>query len=141
MTAENDNGELKQLLELKRGYQKELAEREAELKAECERKVAAAKKELQGKYLEKVVDTVFAEPAPAPEPTREVAPAEGTRVIAGYEPETVPTPEKPSRCPECNAPIDPMDKFCSECAAPLQEEVKEDAPVPSAGRKPRTRHR
>jgi hypothetical protein len=139
MTAENGNGELKRLLEIKRGYRKELGECETELKAEYERKAAAAKKELQGKYLEKVVDTIFAEPAPAPEPKPE--PVEGTRVIAGYEPETVPAPEKPPRCPECNAPVDPTDKFCAECAYPLQEDVKENAPVVTTGRKFRTRVR
>jgi len=155
MTAENGNGELKQLLEIKRSYRKELAEREAELKAECERKVAAAKKELKGKYLEKVVDTVFAESIPAPVAEPEPAPsnmtiqysssqtpsAEGTRIIAGYEPEKVPTAEKSTRCPECNAPVDPTDKFCAECAYPLQEDVKDEPTVAAAGRKSRTRVR
>jgi hypothetical protein len=154
MTAENGNGELKQLLEIKRSYRKELAEREAELKAECERKVAAAKKELKGKYLEKVVDSVFAEPATAPEAKLEPPPsnmtvqysssqtpsAEGTRVIAGYEPEKVPAAVKSPRCPECNAPVDPTDKFCAECAYPL-EDVKENAPVVSSARKFRSRRR
>jgi len=139
MTAENGNGELRQLLEIKRNYRKDLEAREAELKAEYERELAGARKETKQKYLENIVDTVFAEPPVAPEPKPEPAPTEGVRPIAGYEPETVPLPE---RCPECDAPIDPMDKFCAECAAPLTEEVKQNAAVPSTGRsKPRTRRR
>jgi hypothetical protein len=139
MTAENGNGELRQLLEIKRAYRKGLVSLEEELKAKFERELADGKKRLKEQYLENVVDTVFAETPPAPEPTPE--PAGPVRAIAGYEPATVPAPEKPTRCPECDAPVDPMDKFCAECAAPLQEDVKENAPVVTAGRKFRTRVR
>jgi hypothetical protein len=141
MTTENGNGELRQLLEIKRNYRKDLEAREAELKAEYERELASARKETKQKYLEKIVDTVFAEPAPAPEPTPEPAPVDGVRLIAGYEPQTVHAADEPRRCPECDAPVDPMDKFCAECASPLQEDVKENAPVVSTGRKFRPRVR
>jgi hypothetical protein len=128
MTAENGNGELRQLLEIKRAYRKGLTSLEEELKVQFERDLADGKKRLKEKYLENVVDTIFAEsapPAPKPEVVEQSAPAE---------------PESP-RCPECGSPVDPMDKFCSECAYPLIEEVKNDAQVPSASRQLRKRRR
>ncbi len=126
MTAENGNGELRQLLEIKRAYRKGLTSLEEELKVQFERDLADGKKRLKEKYLESVVDAVFAESAP---PKTEA-----------IEPSAPPEPESP-KCPECESPVDPMDKFCAECAFPLTEEVKNDAPVPSASRQLRKRRR
>lgn len=127
MTAENGNGELRQLLEIKHAYRQGLTSLEEQLKADYERDLADGKKKLKEKYLENVVDVVFAESSPAPK--AEVA-----------EPSAPAEPESP-KCPECGSPVDPMDKFCAECAFPLTEEVKNDAPVPSASRKLRPRRR
>jgi len=130
MTAENGNGngELRQLLGIKRAYRKDLASTEEQLKAQFERELAESRKRLKEKYLENVVDTVFAEPTPAPPKTKVAMPS------APAEPE-------PPKCPECDSPVDPTDKFCAECAFPLTEEVKNDAPVPSASRQLRKRRR
>jgi hypothetical protein len=128
MTAENGNGELRQLLEIKRAYRQGLTSLEGQLKTDYERDLADGKKKLKEKYLEQVVDAVFAESAPVA-PKVEVA-----------EPSAPAEPESP-KCPECESPVDPMDKFCAECAFPLTEEVKNDASVPSAGRKLRPRRR
>lgn len=128
MTAENGNGELRQLLEIKRAYRKGLTSLEEELKVQFERDLADGKKRLKEKYLENVVDAVFAESAPVA-PKAEVV-----------EPSAPSEPESP-KCPECGSPVDPMDKFCAECAFPLTEEVKNDATVPSASRQLRKRRR
>jgi len=129
MTAENENGELRQLLGIKRAYRKDLASTEEQLKAQFERELAESRKRLKEKYLENVVDTVFAEPAPAP-PKPEVA-----MPSAPAEPE-------PPKCPECDCPVDPTDKFCAECAAPLSPEGVMDNPqVVSASRQLRKRRR
>lgn len=130
MTAENGNGngELRQLLEIKRAYRKGLTSLEEELKVQFERDLADGKKRLKEKYLENVVDAVFAESAPVPPKTEIVEPSAPSE------------PESP-KCPECGSPVDPMDKFCAECAFPLTEEVKNDAPVSSASRQLRNRRR
>lgn len=137
---EHGNGELKQLLGIKRAYRKSLSEAEQRLKANFERDLTDERKRLKDQYLEKVVDTVFSETPAAPEKG-----ATKTEVVAGYQPETVPAREAPPRCPECNAPVDPMDKFCSECAYPLKEEkaseVEGDAILGVAGRQRRSRRR
>ena len=127
MTAENGNGELKQLLEIKHAYRKGVTSLEEELKAQLERDLADGKKRLKEKYLEAVVDTVFAESTPAP-PKPE--PVEAPAIV-----------ESEPKCPECGSPVDPSDKFCAECAFPLTEEVKDDAPVGTTSRKLRTRRR
>jgi len=134
MSAENGNGELRQLLEIKRGYRKELASLEEELKTKYELDLADGKKCLKEQYLENVVDTVFAEPAPVHvtvEPKTETEPTPkgaGTVVLA-------------QECPECGAPVHPEDKFCSRCAAPLKEDEKLGESVAIAGRKRSTRVR
>jgi hypothetical protein len=132
MTADNGNGngELRQLLELKRGYRRDLTSLEKELRVKFERELVDGKKRLKEQYLENVVDTVFAEPAPV-KPVPEVAPAEAF----------VSKADVPPRCPDCDAPVDPTDKFCAECSYPLKEDVKDDAPVVSAGGKFRKRRR
>ena len=122
MTTENGNGELKQLLEIKRTYRRDLTSFEEELTAKYERELADGKKRLKEQYLENVVDAVFAERAPAP-PKPEVA-----------MPSAPTEPESP-KCLECDSPVDPTDKFCAKCAAPLKEDVRNDAPVVSAGRR------
>jgi hypothetical protein len=132
MTADNGNGngELRQLLELKRGYRRDLMSLEKELRLKFERELIDGKKRLKEQYLESVVDTVFAEPAPVkPEP--EVAPPDAS----------LPKADVPPRCPDCDAPVDPTDKFCAECSYPLKEDVKDDAPVVSTGRRQSPRHR
>ena len=132
MTADNgnENGELRKLLEIKRAYRRDLASLEEDLRAKYERELADSKKRLKEQYLENVVDTVFAEPAPV-KPVLEVAPPEVS----------VPKADVPPRCPDCDAPVDPTDKFCAECSYPLKEDVKDDAPVVSAGSKFRKRRR
>jgi hypothetical protein len=132
MTADNGNGngELRQLLELKRGYRRDLTSLEKELSVKFERELVDGKKRLKEQYLESVVDTVFAEPAPV-KPVPEVAPPEAS----------VPKADVPPRCPDCDAPVDPTDKFCAECSYPLKEDVKDDAPVVSTGRRQSPRHR
>jgi hypothetical protein len=141
LTAENGNGELRQLLEIKRGYRRDLTSLEEELRTKYERDWADGRKRLKEQYLENVVDTIFAETPPTSESAPKPAPTAEVRPIAEYEPETVPAPGKPPRCPECNAPIDPTDKFCAKCAYPLQEDLKENVPVVTTGRKFRTRVR
>ena len=131
MTAENGNGngELRQLLEIKRAYRKGLTSFEEELKVQFERDFADGKKRLKEKYLENVVDAVFAESAPVA-PKAEVV-----------EPSAPSEPESP-KCPECDSPVDPTDKFCAECAAPLNPEgVMDNAQVVSASRQLRNRRR
>jgi hypothetical protein len=130
MTAENGNGngELRQLLEIKRAYRKGLTSFEEELKVQFERDLADGKKRLKEKDLENVVDAVFAESVPV------------TSKVEVVESSAPSEPESP-KCPECGSPVDPMDKFCAECAFPLTEEVKNDAPVPSAGRQLKPRRR
>jgi len=127
LTVENGNGELRQLLEVKRAYRADLAAFEADLKARYEQELADAKKRFKEQYLELIVDVVFAEtipmapteePAPTPEPASSAAPAE----------------VKPS-CPECGSSISPSDKFCPQCACPLKEDVKDETPVVSTGSK------
>jgi len=132
MTADNGNGngELRQLLEIKRAYRRDLASLEEDLRAKYERDLTDSKKRLKEQYLENVVDTVFAEPAPV-KPVPEVAPPQASVSKADVLP----------RCPDCDAPVDPTDKFCAECSYPLKEDVKDDAPVVSAGSKFRKRRR
>ena len=132
MTAENGNGELRQLLEVKRAYRTDLAAFEADLKARYERELVDAKKRLKEQYLERIVDVVFAEAAPVQEPSPGPSLA----------PESAVEAKKSGMCPECDAPVGPDDKFCSKCAAPLKEEdERESQAVVSAGRKFSTRHR
>ncbi len=132
MTADNGNGngELRQLLELKRGYRRDLTSLEKELKVKFERELVDGKKRLKEQYLESVVDTVFAEPAPV-KPVPEVVPPEAS----------VPKADVLPRCPDCDAPVDPTDKFCAECSYPLKEDVKDDASVVSTSRRQSPRHR
>ena len=126
MTADNGNGngELRKLLEIKRAYRKDLTSLEEELSVKFERELADGKKRLKGQYLENVVDTVFAESA-KPVVAVPSAPAEPT----------------PPACPECGGTVGPSDKFCANCAYPLQEDVKDNVPVVSTGRRLRTRVR
>jgi hypothetical protein len=103
---------------------------EKELRVKFERELVDGKKRLKEQYLESVVDTVFAELAPV-KPAPEAAPPEAS----------VPKADVPPRCPDCDAPVDPTDKFCAECSYPLKEDVKDDAPVVSTGRRQSPRHR
>jgi hypothetical protein len=130
MSAENGNGELRQLLEIKRGYRKDLASLEEELKTKYELDLADGKKRLKEQYLENVVDTVFAEPAPVhvtvePNPETEPTPTGAGTVVLAQE------------CPECGAPVHPEDKFCSRCAVPLTSprEDRTEHEVATAGRR------
>ena len=133
MTAENGNGELRQLLEIKRAYRRDLTSFEEELTSRYEGELADGKKRLKERYLENVVDTVFADPAPVKTVPKAVAPT------ATAEPES-------PKCPECETSVAEGDKFCAECACPLIEEPEKEAdmsewPVASAGRKFRPRRR
>jgi hypothetical protein len=134
MSVEDGNGELRQLLEVKRAYRDNVVAFERELKTKYERELADGKKRFKEQYLERIVDVVFAEETPTHEP----------------KPEPVAQPEvevkKPSACPECETPVNPEDKFCSQCAYPLTEPPGKEAdmnewPVVSAGRRLRSRRR
>jgi hypothetical protein len=128
LTTENENGELRQLLEIKRAYRKDLASFEEELKARYERELADGKKGLKERYLENLVDVVFAEQVPAPS-------VEQQAPVAEPAPPPVLAEVKPA-CPECGSSISPTDKFCSQCAFPLRDESET---VGTAGRTRRTR--
>ena len=119
MTAENGNGELTQLVQIKRAYKKSVADLETELKTKYEQELSDGRRRLKGQYLENVVDAVFGEsspapPAPKPEQFQAPAPA--------------PAELESSKCPECDSPVDPMDKFCAECASPLKESENDEHP-------------
>jgi hypothetical protein len=124
MTAENGNGELAQLVQIKRAYKKSVVDLETELKTKYEQELSDGRRRLKGQYLENVVDTVFAESA-KPVVAVPSAPAEPA----------------PPACPECGGTVGPSDKFCANCAYPLEEDVKDNVPVVSAGRRLRTRVR
>jgi hypothetical protein len=143
MTAENGNGELRQLLDIKRAYRQGLTTLEGQLKADYERDLADGKKKLKEKYLENVVDVVFTEPAPPA--TVEVEAKEATIALRPEVKLDVKV-SAPGVCPECEAKVDASDKFCSQCAFPLTEPVEKGAdmsewPVASAGRKLKPRRR
>jgi len=138
MTAENGNGELAQLVQIKRAYRKSVVDLETELKTRYEQELSDGRRLLKGRYLENVVDAVFGESSPAP-------PAPKPEQIQA--PTPAPAEPEPPRCPECESPVDPMDKFCAECATPLKESENderpsmENYPVASAGSQLRKRHR
>jgi hypothetical protein len=118
--AENGNGEVKQLAGVKRAYRGKVTSLEADLRAKFEADLADGKNRLKREYLEAVVDVVFADDAVPVEVSvkkAEISVDVTPRVSVSVEAKTDPT-----RCPNCDAPIDPMDKFCSECAYPLKEE-------------------
>lgn len=117
--AENGNGEVKQLAGVKRAYRGKVASLEADLRAKFEADLADGKKRLKNEYLEAVVDVVFADDARPVEVAPKVT-------------ETIEAKSDPTKCPECGAPIDPMDKFCSECAYPLREEIATTGEDPRA---------
>ena len=139
-----ENGEVRQLLEMRRAFRECVLALESELKAKYERELKEGKSRLREQFYEDVVsflDTApgFAE-APKAEPTM---PPE-----AKSEPEPTKTAEVPTKsgvCPECDAKVDPDAKFCSQCAAPLKDEEMKDEPtketVASASRKRGTRIR
>jgi hypothetical protein len=133
LTVENGNGELKQLLEIKRGYRKGLTSLEEELKAKFERDLADGKKRLREQYLEGVVDVVFAEPAAsqAMEPTPIVTP----QVEVKTEVTSKPGPSLPViDCPGCGARVDANARFCSQCAYPLNPLKEDEKLVAATGR-------
>jgi hypothetical protein len=133
VSAENGNGEVKQLLEIKRNYRRNLVSLEMDLKAKFERELAEGKKQLQSTYLESIVDVVFAE-APQSPPAEETVAAppapvqsesqwSGAKVLA-------------RECPECASSVREDDKFCPNCAYPLKDPLKEDEkPVSIATRR------
>jgi len=125
MTAENGNGELRQLLDIKHAYRKDVSEYEADLTEKYERELAQAKKQMKEKYLEKIVDTVFADTMPAQPSPPEPAPVEVPEVRV---------------CPECDGLVTRSDKFCSHCASPLREGENSES-VTIAGRKFKPRRR
>jgi len=113
LSDENGNGELAQLLRVKRGYRKAAQDLEAELKAKFEENLAKGEKRLKEQYLEKIVDAVFAETAP---------------VVAVEEKKVEPPPD-PSVCATCGSKLDLGAKFCSQCATPIEEVDLKDANV------------
>ena len=128
MTAENGNGELRQLLDIKHAYRKDVSEYEADLTEKYERELAQAKKQMKEKYLEKIVDTVFADTTSAQPTKPEPASNEAPEV------------KEQATCPECDSSVNPSDKFCSHCASPLREgESSESVPITSRKFKSRRR--
>ena len=113
MSDENGNGELAQLLRVKRDYRKAAQDLESELKAKFEENLAKGEKRLKEQYLEKIVDAVFAETAP---------------VVAVEEKKVEPPPD-PSVCATCGSKLDLGAKFCSQCASPIEEGDLKDANV------------
>jgi hypothetical protein len=127
---EHENGELRQLLEIKRAYRTDLTSLEEELKAKFERELADGKKRLKEEYLEKVVDTVFAEPAEVAVEVKDAT----VKIVPEVEikTEVTPAPSPPvTSCPECGTTVDVRDKFCPQCAFPLRDESET---VGTAGR-------
>lgn len=124
MTIENGNGEIKQLVGVKRAYRGKVTSLEADLRAKFEADLKAGKKDLKDQYLESVVDIVFADPDAAPvevtvskpEIAVDVTPKVSVSVEA----------KRPDKCPECDSDVRPGDKFCSECAFPLKDESVSD---------------
>jgi hypothetical protein len=133
MTVENGNGELAQLVQIKRAYKKSVVDLETELKVKYEQELANGRRRLKEQYLENIVDAVFSE-SPALPPTQSPAPTTPPKPIEVTEP-----PVK--KCPDCGSQIEGEARFCPFCAFPLEEEKKPDAsePVAVAGRKFRTR--
>ena len=138
MTAENGNGELAQLVQIKRAYRKSVVDLETELRTRYEQELSDGRRRLKGQYLENVVDAVFGESSPAP-------PAPKPEQI--HAPASAPAEPESPKCPECDSLVDPMDKFCAECATPLKESENderpsmENYPVASASSQLRKRHR
>jgi len=128
LTTENGNGELKQLLEIKRTYRRDLTSFEEDLAAKYDRELVDGKKRLKEQYLENVFDAVFADPARA-------------KAIPGVEEPSAPAMPESPKCPECETPVGEGDKFCAECACPLQEDVRNETKVVSTGRRQSTRRR
>jgi hypothetical protein len=131
MTAENGNGQLAQLVQIKRAYKKSVADLETELKTKYEQELSDGRRRLKGQYLENVVDTVFADSTPV-------------KAVPGIVEPSVPAEPESPKCPECETPVAEGDKFCANCAAPLIDPLKEgqdDAPVVSTGRRFRARVR
>jgi ribosomal protein L40E len=123
--SENGNGEVKELLEIKRRYHKNAAELEAKLLADFERDLTDGKKQLRERYLEQVVDVIFAETPPQKSP-----------VVEEKKPEPVEAVPGAKVCSECGARLDEGAKFCGQCATPVEEEALKDVTkVASAGRK------
>lgn len=123
--SENGNGEVKELLEIKRRYHKNAAELEAKLLADFERDLTDGKKQLRERYLEQVVDVIFAENPPQKSPVVEEKKPEPIEAIPGAK-----------VCSECGARLDEDAKFCGQCATPVEEETLKDVmQVASAGRK------
>lgn len=133
------NGELVELLKVKREYRAKVVSLEAELKARYDRELAEGKKNLREQYLGEIVDLVFAEPAPTPAlvPVEEPKPEPAPASVVEAKPEPVAEIKQPGVCPECEAKVEADARFCSQCAFPLKEEVKQDEPqtVASAGRR------
>ena len=120
MTTENGNGELRQLIELKRNYRTESAKIQDEIK-----RLVEQKKQLKVDYIERAVDIADRTFPEQPEP-----------VLA-----STPAPASPQvrECPECGATVEAKDKFCSQCASSLKEHVDDETTVASAGSRLRPR--
>jgi hypothetical protein len=120
----NGNGEIKQLVGVKHAYRGKVASLEADLRAKFEADLTEGKKRLKEEYLEAVVDVVFADDASLPievnmrkaEVSLDVTPKISMTVETKY----------PGKCPECGSDVRPNDKFCAECAYPLQDESVSD---------------
>jgi len=135
MSNENGNGEVKRLVDLKHTFKAEAAQLEEDIRKKFAEELEAAEKDLKDKYLEQVVDWFYgnglAEKRPEPEqatppPVVEAAP----------QPES--TASSAPTCPNCGASLVAGDKFCSQCASPIEDQETEQAvaatPVATAGR-------
>ena len=156
MSNGNGNGEVQKLVALKHGYKDEITQVEEDLKAKFEAELAAAKKDLKDKYLDKIVEWFYSNgfngngstqaPPPPSEPTPTLAQAtqgdpgstdssELSDSSESSDSSALTTPV----CNDCGAELQQNAKFCTQCAAPVESETKAEtnrqpAPVAPAGR-------
>ena len=156
MSNGNGNGEIQKLVNLKHVYKDEVTQLEADLKTKFDQALAAAKKELKDKYLEKLVEWFYSngfngqppvqEPEPEPKPdataviddqTNNTGQTSGNGGAVSLQSGPQPSSGKVAPtlfCDECGNRVAPADRFCSLCAAPLGEMKRNDqVPLRPAG--------
>jgi hypothetical protein len=136
MSNGNGNGEVKRLVELKHTFKAEASQLEEDLRKKFAQELEAAEKNLKDKYLEQVVDWFYSNGFGEKPPEPEQAPAAVAEPAP--QPETESTASSGPTCPNCGANLVPGDKFCSQCASPIEDQETEQAlaatPVATAGR-------
>lgn len=126
--SENGNGELRKLIEARRRFLEgfHVAAKEFDDKLE----------QLRDTYLEEITYTALNDPYLTEVQKALRAKAEKAMAPHASDGPAPPAPEpKTPICPSCGSEIaDENASFCSQCAAPLKEDEKTNAPVVSAGR-------